>query len=182
MRILGIDPGSVQTGFGIIEEKDGALVFLDCGVIRTSGTLPISYRLKRLYHGLNRIIESKRPDVVSLENIFIARNVSSAFKLGHARGAAILAAVNYGLEVFDYTPAEVKKAVAGFGRADKEQVQKMVKSLLALPYLPDPYDASDALAIAICHSQSRMMRRNLKAVTLKNQNERCRHGRDLPKE
>ena len=169
MRILGIDPGLVQTGFGIIDEKDGSMVFLDCGVIRTSSSLPIPYRLKRIYSGLKHIIETQRPDVVSLENIFIARNVNSALKLGHARGAAILAAVNYDLEVFDYTPAEVKKAIAGFGRADKEQVQQMVKRLLSLSDLPNPHDASDALAIAICHSQSRKMHQKLKAGRLKNQ-------------
>lgn len=182
MRILGIDPGSVQTGFGIIDEKDGSMVFLDCGVIHTASSFPIPYRLKRIYSGLKRVIESHRPDVVSLENIFIARNINSALKLGHARGAAILAAVNCDLDVFEYTPAEVKKAIAGFGRADKQQVQKMVKSLLALPELPNPHDASDALAVAICHSQSRIMRQMLKAGPLKRRNQGLRHAIQLPKE
>jgi crossover junction endodeoxyribonuclease RuvC len=161
VRILGVDPGSVQTGFGIIHEKNDALAFLDCGVIRTSSASPLSHRLKRIYNELRNVMERYRPDVVSMENIFVARNVRSALKLGHARGVAMLAAVNGGYEVVEYTPAEVKKTLAGSGRADKDQVQRMVKALLSLSELPEPYDASDALALAICHSYSREMKRKL---------------------
>ena len=162
MRILGVDPGTVQTGYGVIQEVNGSLEFLECGVVRTSSSQPIPQRLKVIYKGLYRVIEMHRPDVISIENIFIAQNVRSALKLGHARGAAILAAVNSNLEVFEYTPTEVKKAIAGFGRAGKEQVQHMVKQLLTLREIPEPHDASDALAMAICHSHCRKLKSRLK--------------------
>ncbi len=161
MRILGIDPGTQQTGFGIIQEEGSNLRFVDCGVIRTSPKGPLSRRLHEIYHELRAVIERHRPDTLSLENIFVASNVRSALKLGHARGASILAAVNHQVEVFEYSPAEVKKSVAGSGRADKEQVQHMVQRLLALPEPPAPMDASDALALAICHSFCRVMRAQL---------------------
>ena len=117
--------------------------------------------MKKIYGGLREVIEKFGPHVMALENIFIARNVNSALKLGHARGVAILAAVNSDLDIFEYTPAEVKKAVAGNGRAGKEQVQEMVRLLLSQSRLPDSQDASDALALAICHSQYRVMRERL---------------------
>jgi crossover junction endodeoxyribonuclease RuvC len=161
VRILGIDPGTRQTGFGIIQEEGRSLRFVDCGVIRTSSKGPLSRRLHQIYHELRAVIERYRPDTLSLENIFVARNVSSALKLGHARGASILAAVNHDVEVFEYSPAEVKKNIAGSGRADKQQVQQMVQRLLALPELPTPEDASDALALAICHSFCRVMQARL---------------------
>ncbi len=165
MRILGIDPGTRQTGFGIIQEQGSTLRFVDCGVIRTSPEGSLSRRLHQIYHELKRVIERHRPDTLSLENIFVARNVRSALKLGHARGASILAAVNHDVEVFEYSPAEVKKSIAGSGRADKRQVQQMVQRLLALPELPAPEDASDALALAICHSFCRVMQARLAAGT-----------------
>ncbi|MDX1765215.1 MAG: crossover junction endodeoxyribonuclease RuvC [bacterium] len=161
MQILGIDPGTVKTGFGMIRAEDGKLHYVDCGVIRTSAKSPIAHRLKAIYGGLKGVIERFSPHVIAVENIFIARNVNSALKLGHARGVAILAAVNSDLEVFEYTPAEVKKAVAGNGRAGKEQVQEMVRLLLSASRLPHSQDASDALALAICHSQYRTMRERL---------------------
>ncbi len=152
MRILGIDPGTIQTGFGMLMEEEGTLHHLGSGVIRTSSRAPIAHRLKKIYSELDRAIVRYRPDEISLENIFVAHNVRSALKLGHARGVAILAAVNRGLEVFEYTPAEVKKALTGSGRAEKEQVRYMVQMLLGLKELPGPCDVSDALALAICHS------------------------------
>ncbi|NOY53661.1 MAG: crossover junction endodeoxyribonuclease RuvC [Deltaproteobacteria bacterium] len=161
---MGVDPGSVRTGFGIIHEEQTSLHYLACGVVRTSSSSPISSRLKRIYSELKIVMERYRPDVVSIENIFVARNVQSALKLGHARGVAILAAVNQGLEVVEYTPAEVKKTLAGSGRAEKSQVQHMVKALLSLAELPEPYDASDALALAICHSHSREMNLKMKVL------------------
>jgi len=164
VRILGVDPGSVQTGFGIIDEEQTSLHYLACGVIRTSSKAPIPSRLKRIYSELKIVMNRYRPDVVSIEDIFVARNVRSALKLGHARGVAILAAVNSDLEVVEYTPAEVKKTLAGSGRAEKSQVQHMVKALLSLVELPEPYDASDALALAICHSHSREMKLKMKAL------------------
>lgn len=157
MRILGVDPGTVRTGYGVIDEINGSLGFLESGVIRTSPTHSIPRRLKRIYSGLQGVIEQYRPDVISIENIFLAHNPRSALKLGHARGVAILAAVNRDLDVYEYTPAEVKKTIVGFGRADKSQVQQMVKRLLSLSDSPLSLDASDALALAICHSHSRTM-------------------------
>jgi crossover junction endodeoxyribonuclease RuvC len=164
VRILGIDPGTVKTGFGMIREERDSLHFLDCGVIHTSSKSAIAHRLKTIYSGLRNVIERYRPEVISLENIFVARNVNSALKLGHARGVAILAAVNQDLEVFEYTPAEVKKAVAGYGNAGKEQIQHMVRILLGSPEIPESYDASDALALAICHSQNRQMGQRLQGI------------------
>lgn len=164
MRILGVDPGTVHTGFGMIDEVSGSLDFLDCGVIRTSPAQPIPYRLKQIYSGLQRVIEQHSPDVISIEDIFIARNVRSALKLGHARGVAILAAINHDLEVFEYTPTEVKKSIVGYGRAGKDQIQQMVKHLLSLSNPPKQHDASDALALAICHSHSRKMRQRVSEV------------------
>ncbi len=163
MRILGVDPGTRQTGFGIVQEEGEVLRFVECGVVRTSPGVSLARRLHQIYQELRAVIVRHRPDTLSLENIFVARNVGSALKLGHARGASILAAVNHGVEVFEYSPAEVKKSIAGSGRADKEQVQKMVQRLLALPELPAPDDASDALALAICHSFCRVMQAQLGA-------------------
>ena len=161
MRILGVDPGTFRTGYGMIREQGGALGHVECGVIRTHAAAPLAERLAAIYGGLEAVIRRHRPDAVSVENIFLARNVRSALKLGHARGAVILAAVHHHVPVFEYTPAEVKKAVTGSGRADKEQVQEMVRRLLLLagPRVAD--DASDALALAICHSHFREMQARL---------------------
>lgn len=164
MQILGIDPGTVNTGFGMIRADEGQLHYVGCGVISTSPKSPIAQRLKIIYDGLKEVIHKFGPHVMAVENIFIARNVNSALKLGHARGVAILAAVNSELDVFEYTPAEVKKAVAGNGRAGKEQIKEMVRLLLSQARLPDSHDASDALALAICHSQYREMRERLQRL------------------
>lgn len=153
MRILGIDPGSRITGYGIIDKEGNRLVHVDNGAIFTDSHRDFPMRLQRIYRGLTEIIAQYRPDAVAVENIFFATNVQSALKLGQARGAAIVAGVNAGLPVFEYTALQVKQAVVGHGRADKQQVQKMLKVLLNLPEIAQE-DASDALATAVCHAHS----------------------------
>lgn len=153
MRVLGIDPGSRITGYGIIDKEGNRLIHVDNGAIFTDSHKDFPLRLQRIYRGLTEVIERFRPDAVAVENIFFATNVQSALKLGQARGAAIVAGVNAGLPVFEYTALQVKQAVVGHGRADKQQVQKMLKVLLNLPEVAQE-DASDALATAVCHAHS----------------------------
>lgn len=154
MRILGIDPGSRITGYGIILKEGNRLIHVDNGAIFTDAAKDFPLRLQRIYSGLSEIIERYRPEEVAVENIFFARNVQSALKLGQARGAAIVAGVNAGLPVFEYSALQVKQAVVGHGKAAKVQVQQMLKVLLNLPEAAQE-DASDALAIAVCHAHSR---------------------------
>lgn len=153
MRVLGIDPGSNITGYGIVEQQGNRLIHVDNGCIVTGAKNPLHIRLKSIYSGLQEVIERYQPDAVSIENIFFSQNANSALKLGQARGAAIVSSVNSGKEVFEYTPMQVKQAVVGYGRASKEQVQKMTKVLLNLPEVAQA-DAADALAVAICHINS----------------------------
>ena len=160
MRVLGIDPGSRITGYGIIDKEGNRLIHVDNGAIFTDSHKDFPLRLQRIYRGLTEIIERFRPDAVAVENIFFATNVQSALKLGQARGAAIVAGVNAGLPVFEYTALQVKQAVVGHGRADKQQVQKMLKVLLNLPEVAQE-DASDALATAVCHAHSMGMHKRM---------------------
>ena len=153
MIFLGIDPGSRKTGYGIVQKVGNRLVHIDNGAIYTDTAADFPGRLKRIFDGLLEIIAQYNPDQVAVENIFFATNPQSALKLGQARGAAIVAAVHCGLPVSEYTALQVKQAVAGQGKAEKEQVQKMVKALLGLPEIAQE-DASDALAVAICHINS----------------------------
>jgi len=153
MRILGIDPGSRITGYGVIRKEGNRLVHLDNGAIFTDSATDFPGRLLQIFTGISDIISHYSPDVVAIEDIFFANNVQSALKLGQARGAAIVAGVNSGLPVNEYTALQVKQAVVGHGRAAKEQVQQMVKVLLGLPEIAQA-DASDALAVAICHANS----------------------------
>ena len=153
MRILGVDPGSRITGYGIIVKEGNRLIHVDNGAIFTDSRNDFPVRLQKIYRGLSDIIEQYRPDAMAIENIFFSTNVQSALKLGQARGAAIVAGVNAGLPVSEYTALQVKQAVVGHGRAAKEQVQKMLKVLLNLPETAQE-DASDALAVAVCHANS----------------------------
>jgi len=162
LRVLGIDPGTVMSGYGVVDEEGHGIFYVECGGIAASSKLSFPERLKKIYDGLERVIEAHRPDIVAVENVFFARNVQSALKLGHARGVALLAAVNFGLPVFEYTPLEIKKAVVGYGAAEKAQVQQMVKALLKIKTMPKSHDASDALAAAICHIHSARMSETLK--------------------
>lgn len=153
MRVLGIDPGSRITGYGIVDQSGNRLVHVDNGAIFTDSATDFPGRLKKIFDGLSEIIIQYRPDQVAIENIFFSTNVQSALKLGQARGAAIVAAVHANLPVAEYSALQVKQAVVGQGRAEKGQVQKMLKSLLGLPETAQA-DASDALAVAVCHINS----------------------------
>ena len=152
MRILGIDPGSVVTGFGVVEIHDGKLTYVSSGCIRMKDE-PLSQRLKTIFRGVSELIDTTRPEAFAIEQVFVARNARSALVLGQARGAAICAAVDRDLPVSEYSALEIKKSVVGYGQADKTQVQHMVRSILALDGAPQ-VDAADALACAICHSHS----------------------------
>lgn len=153
MLILGIDPGSRITGYGIIEKAGNRLIHVDNGGIFTHPDMDLADRLKLIYDGLCEVIKLYAPDTVAVEQIFLAKNALSALKLGHARGIALLAGVNHGLPVFEYSALQVKSAVVGYGKAEKIQVQQMVKMLLKLPEIAQE-DASDALAVAICHAHT----------------------------
>jgi crossover junction endodeoxyribonuclease RuvC len=152
MKVLGIDCGGEYTGYGVVEmDFSGGLACLTCGAIKLSPRETLSRRLSRIYNGLGALIGEHRPDEVAIEGIFYALNVKSALKLGQVRGVAMLAAATAGLEVAEYSPLTIKSSVVGYGRAEKQQVQQMVTRLLRLSEVPEPMDASDALAIAICH-------------------------------
>ncbi len=153
MIILGIDPGSRKTGYGIISKQGNRLVHIDNGAIFTQSAENFPQRLEKIFTGLSAIIAQYQPEVVAVEDVFLAKNAQSALKLGQARGAAIVAAVNVGLSVYEYTAMQVKQAVVGTGRAEKTQVQQMIKALLNLPEIAQE-DASDALAVAVCHAHS----------------------------
>jgi crossover junction endodeoxyribonuclease RuvC len=151
VRVFGIDPGSERTGFGCVETDGRRHRLVTCGAIAASAGDSFPARLARIHRELLARLSECQPELVVVENVFYAANARSALKLGHARGVAILAAVEAGCEVVEYTPAEVKRAVVGYGRADKRQVQQMIKLLLGLEKAPTPHDAADALAVAICH-------------------------------
>jgi len=152
VRIFGIDPGSVRTGYGCVETDGSRSVLVLCGTIAAPMKSSFPQRLLAIHDGLSRLLARTRPDCVAIENVFHAKNVRSALRLGHARGVAMLAATQAGLPVIEYSPAEVKRAVVGYGRAEKPQVQQMVQLLLGLAVPPSPHDAADALAVALCHS------------------------------
>lgn len=156
MRILGIDPGMALLGYGVVAATDPPRA-LAYGVFRTDARKPLELRLVELYEGLDELIQTWNPEVVVLEQLFFARNVTTALAVGQARGVALLLCGQRGLPVAEYTPAQVKQAVGGYGRAGKRQMQEMVRLLLGLPELPQPDDAADALAIALCHVQHNRM-------------------------
>lgn len=152
MRVLGIDCGGEYTGYGVVELfAGGKLCCLACGAVKLSPRETLPRRLSRIYSHLGAIIAEHQPDEVAIEDVFYALNAKSALKLGQVRGVAMLAAASAGLEVAEYSPLTIKSSVVGYGRAEKEQVQHMVTRLLDLTAPPEPYDVSDALAIAICH-------------------------------
>jgi crossover junction endodeoxyribonuclease RuvC len=159
MITLGIDPGTAITGYGIIkEEKDGRLKVLDFGVIRTSADHSHADRLVHLYKRIKELILLHQPDMGAVEKLFFEKNVRTALNVGQARGVALLAMAEQNMKIGEYTPLEIKQAVTGYGGADKNQVQQMVKAILGLEVLPHPDDAADALAVAICHFHSVKMR------------------------
>ncbi len=154
MRTLGIDPGSRVTGYGIVEQAGGELIRVDHGEIRIKNGEPFTRCLSRIYDELTDVIGRTKPDAVAIEDIFYGKNVKSLIKQGHVRGVALLAASRSGLPVHEYSPLEVKKAVVGYGRAEKHQVQMMIRTILRLSETL-PEDASDALAVAICHTNTK---------------------------
>jgi len=153
MRILGIDPGSRITGFGIVDTSGGELTYVQAGTVRTGTSDMPAVRLKTIYDGLSQLIEQHQPDVFAVEQVFVSRNPASALVLGQARGSAMLAGANYALDVVEYSARQIKQAVTGKGAADKAQVQHMVRILLGLTAVP-AQDAADALACAICHAHT----------------------------
>jgi crossover junction endodeoxyribonuclease RuvC len=153
--VFGIDPGCDRTGYGCVETDGSRHRIVVCGVITTPAIASFPEKLHQIHNRLTLILAECQPQCVAIENLFYSVNARSALKLGHARGVAMLAVVEAGLTVFEYTPAEIKRAVVGYGRADKPQVQHMVKLLLGLDAVPTPHDAADALAVAICHVHSR---------------------------
>jgi len=152
MIILGIDPGLAIVGYGLIEYKGSKYEPIDYGCIYTEADLDLPERLQIIYRELSNLIDRYNPDNVAMEELFFNKNVKTAIKVGQARGVEILAAVNKGKSVYEYTPLQIKQSVVGYGRAEKRQVQEMVKLLLNLKEIPKPDDAADALAVAICHS------------------------------
>ena len=154
--VLGIDPGTATTGFGLVRERDdGSLELVEFGIISTPKEEAAHHRLVQLYDEMKKIIKRHKPDSVGVEKLFFQRNISTAIAVGQARGVVMLAIAQANLDVAEYTPNEVKQAVAGYGSADKKQVQEMVRVLLSMPSIPKPDDAADALAIAITHIHTR---------------------------
>jgi crossover junction endodeoxyribonuclease RuvC len=156
MRILGVDPGTVNLGYGVVDGEE-EMHMVDCGVVNLSARLPIEQRLRSLYGELGKIIARHKPSEVAIEDPFIGHNVRSAFAIGKAQAIAILAAANKGLPIYYYSPAKIKKQITNYGQSDKQQVQEMVRVQLGLSELPQPSDAADALAVAMCHIQQRRL-------------------------
>ena len=155
MLVIGIDPGTATTGFGLVREyQDGSLELVEYGVIETSSKLPIAERLAEIYQKLIEVLNLHRPESGAVEKLYFQRNVRTAISVGQGRGVAMLALAESGVEVVEYTPLQVKQAVTGYGRADKNQIQQMVRTLLRMNEIPRPDDAADALAVAICHIHS----------------------------
>ncbi len=154
MRILGIDPGYAIIGFGIIEYEGGKFKVVDYGKITTPAGQSLSKRLKSIYDAMTNIFERYKIDVMAVEELFFNTNVKTAIAVGHARGVILLSAENAKVPLYEYTPLQIKQAVVGYGRADKNQVQQMVKMFLKLKEVPKPDDTADALAVAICHANS----------------------------
>jgi crossover junction endodeoxyribonuclease RuvC len=158
MLVIGIDPGTAITGYGLVrDDEEGGLLAVDFGVIETPPRLPMPERLLQLHKGLAEIMSLHRPENGAVEKLFFQKNVRTAISVGQARGVALLALAEQAITISEYTPMEVKQAVAGYGGADKNQVQQMVKALLNLEDIPRPDDAADALAVAICHLHSARM-------------------------
>jgi len=151
VRVFGIDPGSDRTGYGCVDSDGRRHALVRCGAVRAGAGATFPDQLSIIYRELTALLTELRPDCAAIENVFYATNARSALKLGHARGVAMLAAIESGVSVVEYTPAEIKRSVVGYGRAEKPQVGQMVKLLLGLDAVPKPHDAADALAVAICH-------------------------------
>jgi crossover junction endodeoxyribonuclease RuvC len=161
VRVLGIDPGSVRTGFGVVEEAATGLRAVTWGTVPTNARQSLPIRLKRIYDSLSEALHTWKPDAVAVEQVFLANNPRAALVLGHARGVALLTVANAAIPLVEYSALEIKMALVGYGRAAKPQVQQMVRSLLRLHTTPQPTDAADALAAAICHLHTQGLQRKL---------------------
>ncbi|MDE0207924.1 MAG: crossover junction endodeoxyribonuclease RuvC [Candidatus Tectomicrobia bacterium] len=161
VRVLGIDPGSLATGYGVVEQSTAGMRALAWGAVRTQAGQPLPARLRRIYEGLSEVVRVWQPEAAVVEKVFFAENPKAALTLGQARGVAVLTIANAELPLVEYSALEIKQAVVGYGRAAKEQVQEMVRVLLSLPTAPRPADAADALAAAVCHLHSHAWQRKL---------------------
>lgn len=163
--VLGVDPGAGTTGYGVVAQSGGGAVSLiECGVIRTDAADPLARRLRVIYEGVAEVLARHAADVLAVEGLFYGRNVRSTVVLGHARGAVLLAASMHDVAVAEYSPAEVKSAIAGTGRATKEQIQYMIQQMLRLREPPRPTDAADAVAVALCHCGGAALSARLAAI------------------
>jgi crossover junction endodeoxyribonuclease RuvC len=156
--VLGIDPGTAITGFGLVQEEEEGLALVKYGVITTAANQPLPERLQAIYQGLVAVAHQYEPQQAAVEELFFSRNVRTALSVGHARGVALLALADAGLAIYEYKPLEIKQAITGYGGAGKEQVQEMVRLLLNLDHVPQPDDAADAVAVAVCHIHSARMK------------------------
>lgn len=157
MLVLGIDPGTAITGYGLVREDNERLILVDCGVITTPAGQPLASRLQTIYRGLTDVARGHSFDAAAVEELFFSRNAKTALAVGQARGVTLLALADAGLTIYEYKPVVIKQAVAGYGSADKYQVQEMVRMLLELDQAPHPDDAADAVAVAVCHIHSARM-------------------------
>lgn len=164
MRILGIDPGIAIVGFGFIDKQGSKCTPVQYGCIQTEAHTPEEERLLNVYEAMVQLIDKYQPDAVALEKLFFNRNVTTAMSVGQARGVLVLAAVQKGLPVSEYTPMQVKQAIVGYGKAEKRQVQEMTRMYLKLQKIPKPDDVADALAVAICHAHSYTLNSKLNEV------------------
>ena len=164
MRILGVDPGIATVGFGIVDTDRNRQKLVNCGVITTPAHTPLTRRLDQIYTDLEELIRLYRPEAMSVEELFFNTNITTGIAVAQGRGVILLCAFRSGISIYEYTPLQVKQAVAGYGRADKKQVQDMVKRLLNLPAVPRPDDAADAVALALCHARSSTSLLNLEGV------------------
>lgn len=154
MRILGIDPGIAIVGFGLVESNRGSVRMLQYGAVTTEAGLPLATRLVQIENDMTALIAQLKPDEIAVEELFFSKNITTGIAVAHGRGVILCTAERLGVPIFEYTPMQVKQAVAGYGLADKKQVMDMTKRLLKLKAVPKPDDAADALAIAICHARS----------------------------
>jgi crossover junction endodeoxyribonuclease RuvC len=157
MLVLGIDPGLAITGYGLVQEHDRDLSLVDCGAITTPAGLPVAQRLRQLHEGLCEVVAKHQPDTAAVEELFFSTNAKTAMLVGQARGVVLLSLSLTELPIYEYTPLQIKQAIVGYGRATKDQVQRMVSMLLELDEIPGPDDVADAVAVAMCHLQSARM-------------------------
>ncbi|PYG88843.1 Holliday junction endonuclease RuvC [Ruminiclostridium sufflavum DSM 19573] len=157
MIIMGIDPGFAITGYGVVKYEGNRFSVLEYGAVTTEASMKLSQRLLVLYNELEILIDKFKPDAIAIEELFFNKNIKTALNVGHGRGVSVLAAAKAGVEIYEYTPLQVKQSVVGYGRAEKTQIQQMVKAILNLSAIPKPDDVADALAIAICHGNSYRM-------------------------